>query len=173
MTVTEGKILTAESIPKYLEDHLNDLKDVIDDVKDVKVTPIMGGNVNYAFLLSFNEGKTTLFLKQAPEFVAIFGPDGFPLTSERMQREMDVYDEWKTLLGDELSKKYFPEIYFFDSKSSIFFLSCFSCDCCYHDCIFLSFARRFFFIQFPYFVWSANLYFLLVFSYFFILGVVI
>ncbi len=47
--------------------------------------------------------------------MAIFGPDGFPLTSERMQREMDVYAEWKALLGEELAAKYLPEIYYFDS----------------------------------------------------------
>lgn len=52
---------------------------------------------------------------QAPEFVAVFGPDGYPLTSERMQREMDVYAEWKALLGDELTSRYLPEIYYFDS----------------------------------------------------------
>ena len=57
-----------------------------------------------------------IFLKQAPEFVAIFGPDGFPLTSERMQREMDVYNEWRAQLGEELASKYLPSIYYFDSK---------------------------------------------------------
>jgi hypothetical protein len=58
-----------------------------------------------------------VFLKQAPEFVAIFGPDGFPLTSERMQREMDVYSEWQGLLamGGETSDM-LPDIYYFDSK---------------------------------------------------------
>jgi len=65
--------------------------------------------------------KKKLFLKQAPEFVAIMGdgPDGFPLTSERMQREIDVYKEWKTLLGKELGEKYLPEIYYFDRKSMV------------------------------------------------------
>jgi 5-methylthioribose kinase len=31
-----------------------------------------------------------------------------------MQREMDVYAEWKTLLGPELTAKYLPNIYYFD-----------------------------------------------------------
>jgi 5-methylthioribose kinase len=51
--------------------------------------------------------------------VAIFGPDGFPLTSERMQREMDVYDEWKALLGAELTAKYLPNIYYFDKSHMV------------------------------------------------------
>ena len=38
-----------------------------------------------------------------------------------MQRELDVYSEYKTILGDTLSKKYLPDIYYFDSK---FFLFC-------------------------------------------------
>jgi hypothetical protein len=33
-----------------------------------------------------------------------------------MQRELDVYSEYKTILGDTLSKKYLPDIYYFDSK---------------------------------------------------------
>ena len=76
---------------------------------------IQGGNVNYAFCITLKGGKT-IFLKQAPEFVAIFGPDGYPLTSERMQREMDVYAKWKTQLGDVLAAEYLPEIYYFDSE---------------------------------------------------------
>lgn len=115
MTVTEAKILTAETIPKYLESHLSSLKGVVDSLDGIEVTPIAGGNVNYAFCIKLENGST-IFLKQAPEFVAIFGPDGFPLTSERMQREMDVYADWKDMLGEELSKKYLPTIHFFDSE---------------------------------------------------------
>ena len=33
------------------------------------------------------ESGESVFVKQAPEFVAIFGPDGLPLTSARMQQE--------------------------------------------------------------------------------------
>jgi 5-methylthioribose kinase len=56
---------------------------------------------------------------KAPEFVAIFGPDGFPLTSERMQREMDVYAEWKSILGETLASKYLPQIYYFDKSHMV------------------------------------------------------
>lgn len=52
--------------------------------------------------------------------MAIFGPDGFPLTSERMEREMDVYAEWKTLLGNDLAAKYLPSIYYFDKSHMVF-----------------------------------------------------
>lgn len=111
MTVTEAKILTAETVPAYLEGH----QEKLGVSKGVwKATTIQGGNVNYAFCVT-NESQT-VFLKQAPEFVAIFGPNGFPLTSQRMQQEMDVYEEWKSLLGDELAAKYLPNIYFFDKS---------------------------------------------------------
>ena len=86
-------------------------------LEGVTVSAIQGGNVNYAFCVRLpGLDNRAIFLKQAPEFVAIFGPDGFPLTSERMQREMDVYSEWKGLLGETLDKKYLPEIYYFDSE---------------------------------------------------------
>lgn len=117
MTVTSTQILTSETIPAYLATRLNHLKGVIDSVDSIQsVQPIQGGNVNYAFCITLDD-DTKVFLKQAPEFVAIFGPDGFPLTSERMQREMDVYAEWQELLSTgEESSDMLPDIYYFDSK---------------------------------------------------------
>jgi 5-methylthioribose kinase len=126
MTVSATQILTAETIPKYLEERLGELKGVVDSVEGIQVKTITGGNVNYAFCITLGNGST-IFLKQAPEFVAIFGPDGFPLTSDRMQREMDVYAEWKTLLGDELATEYLPNIHYFDSKLVRSLVSLFIC----------------------------------------------
>lgn len=128
MTVTAGQILTAETVPAYLKDQWEDLgigkaldctTTAEEALEGIVVNAIQGGNVNYAFCIELPALAKKVFLKQAPEFVAIFGPDGFPLTSERMQREMDVYSEWKGLLGDDLGKKYLPEIYAFDKKSMV------------------------------------------------------
>ena len=118
MTVTDAKILTAETVPAYLDSHMDKLQDlgIAKATTNWKATTIQGGNVNYAFCVTEESSQKTVFVKQAPEFVAIFGPDGFPLTSQRMQQEMDVYAEWKELLGEVLAKKYLPNIYFFDSK---------------------------------------------------------
>ena len=117
----EGKVLTAETVPAYLAERANLLKSVFPDEDEaasladkLEVSPILGGNVNYAFCVSLGDKK--VFVKQAPEYVAIFGPDGFPLTSERMQQEMDVYQEWRTLLGDDSAATWLPEIYFFDKS---------------------------------------------------------
>jgi len=147
MTDTESTILTAKTVPEYIQKNSNKLQrhGVFDTKEDVvsapeeeeedpsfvplasiasnlehivNATPIQGGNVNYAFRVTFQNPSSlssfSVFLKQAPEFVAIFGPDGFPLTSKRMQQEMDVYAEWNALLGPELSRQYLPQIYFFD-----------------------------------------------------------
>jgi len=128
MPVTAGQILTAETLLAYLKDQWEDLGigKALDHpnpadkaLEGIKVETIQGGNVNYAFCVELPALARKVFVKQAPEFVAIFGPDGFPLTSERMQLEMDVYSEWKGLLGDELGKKYLPEIYAFDKKSMV------------------------------------------------------
>lgn len=130
MTVATAQILTAETVPQYLKDRWESEgvgtalggggKSADDALKGIKVSAILGGNVNYAFCIRLPAlDNKAVFLKQAPEFVAIFGPDGFPLTSERMQREMDVYSEYKGLLGAELDKKYLPEIYYFDKKSMV------------------------------------------------------
>eukprot|EP00934_Nitzschia_sp_Nitz4_P002764 Nitzschia sp. Nitz4//scaffold209_size42451//5293//6785//NITZ4_007354-RA/size42451-augustus-gene-0.1-mRNA-1//1//CDS//3329541688//2754//frame0 len=117
MTVTEGQILTAEKIPAYLSERLNALKGVVDSVEGIRVEPIQGGNVNYAFCVILDD-DTKIFVKQAPEFVAIFGPDGLPLTSMRMQREMDVYSEWKDILTGDASDM-LPDIYYFDGVNMV------------------------------------------------------
>lgn len=127
MTVTSAQILTAESVPQYLKERWeSDLSAKLGGasadtaLEGVTVQAIQGGNVNYAFCIRLPAlNDKAIFLKQAPEFVAIFGPDGFPLTSERMQREIDVYSEWKGLLGETLDQKYLPEIYYFDKKSMV------------------------------------------------------
>jgi 5-methylthioribose kinase len=114
---TASKILTAETVPAYLAEHASQLKGIFPEGATLTASAILGGNVNYAFCVQAEgDSSQQVFVKQAPEFVAIFGPDGFPLTSERMQQEMDAYAEWNTLLGEELSAKYLPKMYFFDSK---------------------------------------------------------
>lgn len=114
-TMTESKILTEETVPQYINDHASDLN-IFSPESTLTATPILGGNVNYAFYITDETGERSVFLKQAPEFVAIFGPDGLPLTSQRMKREMDVYEEWRVILGEELGSKYLPELYKFDAK---------------------------------------------------------
>jgi 5-methylthioribose kinase len=70
MTVTTAKILTAETVPKYLEEHWDQIIKSMDDgdngswsLDGVQVKAIQGGNVNYAFCITFADGKT-IFLKQ-------------------------------------------------------------------------------------------------------------
>jgi 5-methylthioribose kinase len=127
MTVTAAEILTAETVSEYLKEKWDEgigkaLGGASADtaLEGIDVGAIEGGNVNYAFCIRLpGLDNKAIFLKQAPEFVAIFGPDGYPLTSERMQREMDVYTEYKQFLGETLDKKYLPEIYYFDKKSMV------------------------------------------------------
>jgi 5-methylthioribose kinase len=95
---------------------LDKLNEIFAENETLTATIIQGGNMNYAFCVKGSDSNRTVFLKQAPEFVAIFGPGGFPLTSERMQKEMDVYHEWKTVLGEPKASTYLPTIYFFDES---------------------------------------------------------
>lgn len=107
-------LLTADTVTTYVLQNLDKLPEGFfgaEAPKSLTASAIQGGNVNYAFVVSSGDKK--VFVKQAPEFVAIFGPDGFPLTSERMQKEMNVYREWKDMLKED--RGFLPEIYFFDS----------------------------------------------------------
>jgi len=111
-------LLTADTVTTYVLKNLDKLPTGFfgeEALTSLTASAIQGGNVNYAFVVSSGDKK--VFVKQAPEFVAIFGPDGFPLTSERMQKEMNVYKEWKDMLKDD--QGYLPEIYFFDKSHMV------------------------------------------------------
>ena len=108
-------ILTEHTVPEYLEKHASDIGVFAPGAK-LTAKAILGGNVNYAFCATEEGTNKKIFVKQAPDFVAVFGPDGLPLTSERMNLEMAVFDEWKDLLGPELCDKYLPKIHYFDCK---------------------------------------------------------
>lgn len=111
-------ILTENTVPEYLEKHANEIG-VFSPGAKLTATAIVGGNVNYAFCATEEGTDKKIFVKQAPDFVAVFGPDGLPLTSKRMNLEMAVFDEWKELLGPELCGKYLPKIHYFDATNMI------------------------------------------------------
>jgi len=119
-----SKILTEDTVPAYLEERSSDIGVFPPNAKLI-AKAILGGNVNYAFRVEEESTSRTVFVKQAPEFVAVFGPDGFPLTSERMQKEVDVYNKWRDILGEKLSAKYLPKIYLFDKSRMVFVMEFF------------------------------------------------
>ena len=108
-------ILTADTVPAYLTERSEEIGFFSAGAKLI-ASPILGGNVNYAFQVIEEGTDKSIFVKQAPEFVAVFGPDGYPLTSQRMQKEIDVYNEWRDILGETLEKRYLPRVYLFDGK---------------------------------------------------------
>lgn len=117
-TETASKILTEATVPAYLAEHAQEIGVFAANDK-LTASAIVGGNVNYSFRVTSNNNDRALFVKQAPDFIAIFGPDGLPLTSARMQHEMDVFEEWRSILGPQLSSKYLPTIYLFDKISMV------------------------------------------------------
>uniref|UniRef100_A0A7S2EKU7 Aminoglycoside phosphotransferase domain-containing protein n=1 Tax=Ditylum brightwellii TaxID=49249 RepID=A0A7S2EKU7_9STRA len=122
-----ANILTEETVAAYVSKHAEEIG-VFSPGSDLSVKAIVGGNVNFAFRVASKEEDGTeksVFVKQAPEYVAIFGPDGLPLTSERMQKEYDVYKAWGDILGEELTKKYLPTIYYFDKVNMVFVMEFF------------------------------------------------
>eukprot|EP00929_Paragymnodinium_shiwhaense_P114950 TRINITY_DN83500_c0_g1_i1.p1 TRINITY_DN83500_c0_g1~~TRINITY_DN83500_c0_g1_i1.p1 ORF type:complete len:394 (-),score=136.26 TRINITY_DN83500_c0_g1_i1:436-1617(-) len=112
-------ILTAETVPAYCKERATEIGRFGADA-ELTAKAIMGGNVNYAFVVEEAATGKTAFVKQAPEFVAVFGPDGFPLTSARMQLEIDVYNAWRKILGPEGAARFLPEIYHFDKMNMVF-----------------------------------------------------
>lgn len=114
----ETLILNEENIPSYLAERADSIG-VFPPNAVLTAKSITGGNVNFAFRVSNSvkdgndspDAQTAVFVKQAPEYVAIFGPGAYPLTSERMQMEIDVYKEWMQVDG---VSQYLPQIYLFD-----------------------------------------------------------
>jgi 5-methylthioribose kinase len=119
MTVDASNVLTADTVPKYLAERADKIG-VFSADAPLKATAIAGGNVNYAFCVTNTDTGRTVFVKQAPEYVAVFGPDGLPLTSQRMRQEYNVYQEWSNVLGSELAARYLPKIHFLDDVNMVF-----------------------------------------------------
>lgn len=126
---THPEFHTPETVVAYISEHSEDIG-YFDQGATLTASVITGGNVNFAFRIAQigEDGEETgksVFFKQAPEYVAIFGPNGLPLTSLRMKKEHDVYIAWQGILGDELSSKYLPKLHHFDEKNMIFVMEFF------------------------------------------------
>ena len=110
-------LLTQDTVAQYVTEKASQIG-VFPPNASLSAICIQGGNVNFAFCVKSDCGKS-VFVKQAPEYVAIFGPDGLPLTSTRIQKEVAVMKEWTTILGGE-ADVYLPKLYYFDDKNKVF-----------------------------------------------------
>lgn len=134
-------LLTVDSVADYVSKHAAEINVFAPDAV-LTAEAIQGGNVNFAFCVRSSCGKS-VFVKQAPEYVAVFGPDGLPLTSARIQKEVSILvsrgmycpdyhtlntqhahlsllqGEWKTILGDD-ADKYLAKLHYFDDKNKVF-----------------------------------------------------
>jgi len=81
-------ILTVDTVADYVLKHASQIN-VFPPDASLTAEAIQGGNVNFAFCVRSSCGKS-VFVKQAPEYVAVFGPDGLPLTSTRIQKEVSI-----------------------------------------------------------------------------------
>lgn len=110
-------ILTQDTVADYVTKNASQIN-VFPPDASLAATAIQGGNVNFAFCVRSIDGKA-VFVKQAPEYVAVFGPDGLPLTSTRIQKEVAILKEWTTILGDE-ADVYLPKVHYFDDENKVF-----------------------------------------------------
>jgi 5-methylthioribose kinase len=110
-------ILTQDTVADYVTKNASQIN-VFPRGASLAAATIQGGNVNFAFCVRSTCGKA-VFVKQAPEYVAVFGPDGLPLTSTRIQKEVAILKEWTTILGAE-ADAYLPKLYYFDDENKVF-----------------------------------------------------
>lgn len=113
----ESKILTKDTVADYVTQHATQINVFPPDAA-LTADVIQGGNVNFAFCVRSSCGKA-VFVKQAPEYVAIFGPDGLPLTSARIQKEVAILELWTSVLGEE-ADAYIPKLFHFDDDNKVF-----------------------------------------------------
>jgi 5-methylthioribose kinase len=112
-----SEILTQDTVADYVAKNASQIN-VFPPDATLAATAIQGGNVNFAFCVRSTCGKA-VFVKQAPEYVAVFGPDGLPLTSTRIQKEVAILKLWASILGDEAGV-YLPKLYYFDDENKVF-----------------------------------------------------
>mmetsp|Transcript_2343 Transcript_2343/g.3749 ORF Transcript_2343/g.3749 Transcript_2343/m.3749 type:complete len:400 (+) Transcript_2343:42-1241(+) len=95
------EVLTVETVGAYVAERMEKKVD--------KVEEIVGGNLNYAWRIYFEDGES-IFVKQAPGYIKCLGPE-FSLTSARMSREFEALSKC-----GELSEKHVPKILKFDKE---------------------------------------------------------
>ena len=115
----EAILLTRDTVADYVTQHASDISVFPPDDATLTAEAIQGGNVNFAFCVRSSSSGKTVFVKQAPEYVAVFGPNGFPLTSTRIEKEVSILKEWNTILGKE-ADKYVPKLHYFDCQNKVF-----------------------------------------------------
>mmetsp|Transcript_27405 Transcript_27405/g.51787 ORF Transcript_27405/g.51787 Transcript_27405/m.51787 type:complete len:402 (-) Transcript_27405:158-1363(-) len=113
-----SNLLTKDTVAAYVTQHASQINFFPPDAT-LTADAIQGGNVNFAFVVRSTCGKKSVFVKQAPEYVAIFGPDGLPLTSTRIQKEVAILKLWTDILGEE-AERYIPKLYHFDDENKVF-----------------------------------------------------
>jgi 5-methylthioribose kinase len=112
-----AEILTQDTVADYVSKHASQIN-VFPTDATLSAMAIQGGNVNFAFCVRSTCGRA-VFVKQAPEYVAVFGPDGLPLTSQRIHMEVNILKEWKLILGND-ADDYLPKLYYFDNENKVF-----------------------------------------------------
>lgn len=86
---------------------------------ELTAVEITGGNLNYAFRVK-NAAGQSIFVKQAPDFIKVFGPEA-KLAKERMLLEVKAFETWAAVLGTD-APEYFPRIYNFDVDQMAFIM---------------------------------------------------
>lgn len=105
-------LLTKDAIPSYFIE--NDLAAKLlgtTDINAISVQEVSDGNMNFVFLVSFNECK--VILKQAPPYLRVAGED-VPLAKERMHYEILALQR-----TSELAPDYVPDIYHTDKEMCV------------------------------------------------------
>ena len=110
-------LLTPETVPAYVASKLHTTP--FSSAEGLSAVEISGGNLNYAFQVT--NGEQSVFVKQAPDFIKVFGPEA-KLYKERMALEVSVYRDFAAALGESDAAKYLPKIYDFDEDNMAFIM---------------------------------------------------
>lgn len=114
-----ANLLTVDTVANYVRAHASEIGVFSPDDGSLTASAIQGGNVNFAFCVRSSDCGKAVFVKQAPEYVAVFGPDGLPLTSARIGREVAVMKEWRKILGVQ-AHYILPKLHHFDDENKVF-----------------------------------------------------
>jgi len=71
--MTDSLLLTEENVPAYVSERSDALQNIFPADATLTAKEIQGGNLNYAFQVT--DGNKSVFVKQAPDFIKVFGPE--------------------------------------------------------------------------------------------------
>ncbi len=120
-------LLSEDDAAAYVRSRASDIFGKGRGVEVISAERLTGGNLNFAFAITVEldigwgtaRTEQMFFLKQAPPYIAIFGPEGVPLTQNRIRVEHAAYCTFAKCLKGTTVERAVPAVRYYDDTHRV------------------------------------------------------